>query len=324
MLAKCAFVSNFNPRQSSSVKHASDKTGGQTAEVRRIVRDLQERAQRYLVVRASRYENLLRAAPATHEGVPGHVLAFPDELVIYRRMGTAVHPSTSQTSFHSSSSAGNRSLRGGGGGERRGRGIIRIAYKEIVDVVSDGSRLCLQLSASESRSSTPRGSSVFSPSELVPGVQPTQSSGLGGVNVGADTRNRWAQGAPNPLRSMIARFWTPWRSMTRRSSGLFHWRDGRLGARRDTFRGGLPVDSFSASHIGMPAAVMEASGSNLLTLEMEGFQACDNMQVRFGTSRCKDTSSYYPCARGLLIAKLLLSFSELFAQANVVDEDEER
>jgi hypothetical protein len=74
----------------------------------------------------------------------------------------------------------------------------------------------------------------------------------------------------------------------------------------------------------MPAAVMEASGSNLLTLEMEGFQACDNMQVRFGTSRCKDTSSYYPCARGLLIAKLLLSFSELFAQANVVDEDEER
>jgi hypothetical protein len=303
MLAKCAFVSNFNPRQSSSVKHASDKTGGQTAEVRRIVRDLQERAQRYLVVRASRYENLLRAAPATHEGVPGHVLAFPDELVIYRRMGTAVHPSTSQTSFHSSSSAGNRSLRGGGGGERRGRGIIRIAYKEIVDVVSDGSRLCLQLSASESRSSTPRGSSMFSPSELVPGAQPKQSSGLG-VNAGADTRNRWAQGAPNPLRSMIARFWTPWRSMTRRNSGLFHWRDSRFGARRDTFRGGLPVDSFSASHIGMPSAVMDAGGSNLLTLEMEGSQACANMQVRFGGVRVRDPTSH---SRAMLMAKLLLS-----------------
>jgi hypothetical protein len=143
-----------NPlRQPGSVKRAGDSATGQSGEVLQIVRELQDaEAHRYVVVRTSHYETLLRAAPASmivRGGWRrrGYLLAFAEIVVFCHK-----------------------------GGSRSGSDTVKVAYKDIVRASTSGNRLIMHTAASDKLGDLSAIRSPSGPSSPVPDGGPPPPS----------------------------------------------------------------------------------------------------------------------------------------------------
>ncbi len=236
------------------MKRASDGAITQSAEVRRIVKELQDTtSQRYLVVRASRYENLLRASPATYAGTRGHLLAFTEELVLHRRAAA-----TSRSSQSASAAAPNN-VSGSSGAP------IRLEYKDIVDVQADGSRLTIQLNATDKTSNVDLALSGQAPLSLLSAALPSTPSVRPSAGDSAEIQNR------------IGWFQRGWRGIC----GLFMSQSDPQPAKRPApppSNRGRRVSRLGSDLL-FGAYGSETVTPNALLIDLDSSQACSQMQV---------------------------------------------
>jgi hypothetical protein len=235
------------------VKHASDSASGPSAEVRQIIKELQDvAAHRYIVVRASRYENLLYAAPAAlaysvDSNRHGHVLAFADELVFYRRAAGG-----------GGISASIRASLGAGGSS--GGGLVKLMYKDIAGSSVEGSKLAVHLQTgtreyqSDNSGSGHGGGSPTRTPVLSPMSQPNHKR--------PSTESRGRSSISSLSRSSADR-------VKRAASSLFGMGlGGSIRLRRGT-----------ADGVFGPSLSQEFPYSRTMTLELESPQICVEMQA---------------------------------------------
>lgn len=241
------------------MKRATEGAVVQSAEVRRIIKELQDTtAQRYLVVRASRYENLLRAAPANYSGARSYLLAFTDELVVHRRTAPAPRASASLPVALPST------------GSSCSRAPIRLGYKDIAEVKADGSRLIIQLH------STDRSCSLEIPSSSQPPPSPLRASAPSTIQLQSSTRD--SADHSSSLGLLLKWLDQSWRRVT----GLFR---SSTDLPSSTPRAGPPPINRGRrmSRAGAESLFglfgSEAAAPNMLVVEMESSQACAQMQV---------------------------------------------
>jgi hypothetical protein len=263
--------------QPGTVKRASHGDGaiGRSNEVRRIIRELQEtEAHRYLIVRAARYETLLRAAPAAVSGIRGHILAFTDELVFHRRAALA----RTLTGVGSSLTGG-----AGGSANNTSAGPVRLAYKDIAEVQADGCRLAITLNSSSKDmiAGYLGGSAVdlFHPSpENSPSPMPGSAANSG------PSSSKGLQGAMGKLGSSFNARNPP--TLSRSGSGM-----GSIGRRLSRMGvSGL----FNVNGGGCSSSYKETP---VLVLDLESPNACGQMQVLAdaGTSNIISALPYAHC-----------------------------
>ena len=241
--------------QPGTVKRTKDVSNGLSAEVRKIVKELQETtAQRYLVIRTARYENLLRSAPVTYAGARGHLLAFSGELVLYVRAGAANRASSNTASGSA--------------------GITRLEYKDIAEIQASGNRLTIQLHAADrdsgpldiSQPATPVGDR-YRPYHLLqantiptPAPSPSTNPGRGRILAQA-----WLDRVRDGFSALVqSRPCTPMQPTPR--AGPPPGARGRRMSRME-------------SDFGQTA--LEASAAGMLSVDLESALMCSQMQVRY-------------------------------------------
>ena len=222
--------------------------------MRQIIKELQEAAaHRYVVFRASRYETLLRAAPATlaqatvESGRRGHLLAFADELVFYRKAAM-------------SGGLGGAFRASLGGGGAVGGGLVKLLYKDIAGTSVEGSKLSVHLQAgTREYQCAPSDQS----GHVSPTPNPSQLAQPPSKPPSPDSRLAVAQERRlGRSRSSLDRI--------KRSASNFLVRG--FGAPKDLAR--KPYDGVFG-----PSSTSEFPLARTMTLDLESVQACAEMQV---------------------------------------------
>ena len=212
--------------------------------------------RRYLVVRAGCYENLLRAAPAAVANTKGYLLAFADELVFHRRRTS---PSRNR---HGVSPSNSFILQGG-------TAPLRLGYRDISEVSTDGSRIIIRLhtlppavSLSLEPNSYPATMSLPSsiPQQLAARRQSRVQSALNQLTGGLLTRTR--SNSPPPRSFPPNRSASPSRPPNP---------PGGIGHRRRLSRLG-------ASALFGPSG-NDSMDPQVFTMDLESTTACTQMQV---------------------------------------------